>query len=69
MTVFTHGDASFDDGTGNAGTIGYGGVEWMRAGRGVWHGKELGARHSKGLEGFQLFGRFLPNSSWRTIAL
>ncbi len=55
VTVFTHGDASFDDGAGNTGTIGYGGVEWMRAGRGVWHGKELGAGHSKGLKGFQLW--------------
>ena len=55
MTVFTHGDASFDDGAGNTGTIGYGGIEWMRAGRGIWHGKELGAGHSKGLKGFQLW--------------
>lgn len=55
VTVFTDGDASFDDGAGNTGTIGYGGVEWMRAGRGVWHGKELGAGRSKGIEGFQLW--------------
>jgi redox-sensitive bicupin YhaK (pirin superfamily) len=55
VTVFTEGDARFDDGAGNTGTIGYGGVEWMRAGRGVWHGKELGAGRSKGIEGFQLW--------------
>lgn len=55
VTVFTDGDARFDDGQGNTGTIGYGGVEWMRAGRGVWHGKELGPGRSKGIEGFQLW--------------
>jgi redox-sensitive bicupin YhaK (pirin superfamily) len=55
VTVFTEGDASFDDGEGNSGIIGYGGVEWMRAGRGVWHGKELGAGRSKGVSGFQLW--------------
>ncbi|MES0209372.1 pirin family protein [Mesorhizobium sp. M0028] len=55
VTVFTEGDASFDDGQGNSGNIGYGGVEWMCAGRGVWHGKELGAGHSKALQGFQLW--------------
>jgi redox-sensitive bicupin YhaK (pirin superfamily) len=55
VTVFTEGDASFDDGAGNTGTIGYGGVEWMCAGRGVWHGKELGPGRSKGIEGFQLW--------------
>jgi len=55
VTVLTDGDASFDDGQGNTGTIGYGGVEWMRSGRGVWHGKELGAGRSKGIEGFQLW--------------
>jgi redox-sensitive bicupin YhaK (pirin superfamily) len=55
VTVFTDGDASFDDGEGNTGNIGYGGVEWMRAGRGVWHGKELGAGRSKGVSVFQLW--------------
>jgi len=55
VTVFTEGDASFDDGEGHSGNIGYGGVEWMRAGRGVWHGKELGAGSTKGVSGFQLW--------------
>ncbi len=55
ITVFTEGDASFDDGEGHSGIIGYGGVEWMRAGRGVWHGKELGAGSTKGISGFQLW--------------
>jgi redox-sensitive bicupin YhaK (pirin superfamily) len=55
VTVFTAGDASFDDGEGNQGIIGYGGVEWMRAGRGVWHGQELGAGTTPGAKGFQLW--------------
>lgn len=55
VTVLTDGDASFDDGEGHSGTIAYGGVEWLRAGRGVWHGKELGAGSSPGIEGFQLW--------------
>lgn len=55
VTVFTQGDASFDDGEGHKGTITYGGVEWLRAGRGVWHGKELGAGRSPGVDGFQLW--------------
>jgi len=55
ITVFTEGDASFDDGEGHSGIIGYGGAEWMRAGQGVWHGKELGAGTTKGVSGFQLW--------------
>jgi len=41
VTVFTNGDVTFDDPHLGHGTIGYGGVEWVRAGRGMWHGKEL----------------------------
>ena len=55
VTVFTDGDTTFDDGEGNTGTIGYGGVEWMRAGRGVWHGQEIGAGKSPTIDGFQLW--------------
>lgn len=33
VTVFTEGDATFDDPHAGQGTIGYGGVEWVRAGK------------------------------------
>lgn len=55
VTVFTRGDVSFDDPDAGEGTLGYGGVEWMRAGGGVWHGKELGAGVSATVQGFQLW--------------
>ena len=55
VTVLTEGDAAFDDGEGNLGTLAYGGVEWMRSGRGIWHGKEIGAGSSRGFTGFQLW--------------
>lgn len=41
VTVITDGYASFDDPVSGSGVIGYGGVEWMRAGGGVWHGPEM----------------------------
>ena len=41
VTVLTEGDMAFDDPDAGDGTIGYGGVEWVRAGTGMWHGKEL----------------------------
>ncbi len=55
ITVITEGDFRFDDPTSGQGHIGYGGVEWMRAGGGVWHGKELSAGHSERVKGFQLW--------------
>jgi redox-sensitive bicupin YhaK (pirin superfamily) len=33
----------------------YGGVEWARAGKGMWHGKELSATTSATSQGFQLW--------------
>ena len=35
ITVFTEGDVTFDDPRAGYGTLGYGGVEWVRAGRSV----------------------------------
>jgi len=35
--------------------IGYGGVEWMRAGGGVWHGRELSSGKSERIHGYQLW--------------
>lgn len=56
VTVFTEGGLRFDDPSLGAGTLTYGGVEWMRAGSGVWHGKELSPvpGYSR-VQGFQLW--------------
>jgi redox-sensitive bicupin YhaK (pirin superfamily) len=55
VTVFTEGDVTFDDPQAGHGTISYGGVEWARAGKGMWHGKELSAGTSPTAQGFQLW--------------
>ncbi len=59
VTVITDGHASFDDPVSGQGVISYGGVEWMRAGGGVWHGTEmvLEAQHTRG---FQLWVALPP---------
>ncbi|WP_322083354.1 pirin family protein [Burkholderia sp. BCC1972] len=41
VTVLVEGRLHYDDPTAGSGTIEYGGVEWMRSGSGVWHGKEM----------------------------
>ena len=61
VTVFTRGDVTFDDPIAGHGTIGYGGVEWVRAGRGMWHGKELSAATSPTTQGFQLWVALPPD--------
>jgi redox-sensitive bicupin YhaK (pirin superfamily) len=55
ITVITEGNLRFDDPDSGTGLIGYGGVEWMRAGAGVWHGKEMSTGTSKRIQGFQLW--------------
>jgi len=55
VTVLTEGRFRYNDPTIGAGTLGYGGVEWMRAGGGVWHGKELSADSVPRIQGFQLW--------------
>lgn len=55
VTVFTRGDVQFDDPDAGRGHISYGGVEWMRAGGGVWHGQELSSGRSERIHGFQLW--------------
>src|SRR5262245_3853557 len=55
VTVPTRGDVTFDDPIAGHGTIGYGGLEWARAGLGMWHGKELSAGSSPLVQGFQLW--------------
>lgn len=55
ITVICEGDLRFDDPRDGTGHIGFGGFEWMRAGNGVWHGKELSGGTSASAKGFQLW--------------
>ena len=55
VTVINEGHARYDDPAIGAGEIAYGGVEWMRAGGGVWHGKEMTAGDVSRMQGFQLW--------------
>jgi redox-sensitive bicupin YhaK (pirin superfamily) len=55
ITVITKGDLRFEDPADGIGHIGFGGFEWMRAGAGVWHGKELSGGQSPRAQGFQLW--------------
>jgi redox-sensitive bicupin YhaK (pirin superfamily) len=51
LTVLHQGASSYEETTGARGTLQAGGVEWMRAGRGVWHtGSVVGTEHVKGLQ-------------------
>lgn len=60
VTVITEGNLRFEDAESGAGMIDYGGVEWMRAGGGVWHGKEMSVGTSKRIQGFQLWVALPP---------
>lgn len=60
VTVITEGNLRFEDADSGSGMIDYGGVEWMRAGGGVWHGKEMSAGTSKRIQGFQLWVALPP---------
>ncbi|CAM2187486.1 quercetin 2,3-dioxygenase [Paraburkholderia sacchari] len=55
VTVLTEGRVRYNDPENGSGTISYGGVEWLRAGRGVWHGKEMSVEDVPHLQGFQLW--------------
>ncbi|WP_394182905.1 pirin family protein [Marinomonas posidonica] len=55
VTVFTKGTVRFDDPEAGTGELTYGGVEWMRAGNGVWHGQEMTPKSTSGMQGFQLW--------------
>lgn len=61
VTVFVEGDVRYDDPLVGQGTLGYGGVEFMRAGGGVWHGKELSSGESGTMRGFQLWIALPPH--------
>lgn len=60
VTIITEGNVHFEDVDSGTGYIGYGGVEWMRAGGGVWHGQEMSAGTSTGIRGFQLWVSLPP---------
>jgi redox-sensitive bicupin YhaK (pirin superfamily) len=47
------GDSSYEDATGQSGVLKAGGVEWMRAGNGVWH--TGGPVEGSPMRGFQLW--------------
>ncbi|MFC7518553.1 pirin family protein [Herbaspirillum sp. GCM10030257] len=55
ITVIFDGDLRFDDPLDGTGHLDFGGFEWMRAGGGVWHGKELSAGRAPKAKGFQLW--------------
>jgi redox-sensitive bicupin YhaK (pirin superfamily) len=51
ITVLLNGDLRYEDSTGKSGILPGGGVEWMRAGGGVWHdGEPLPGAHIRGLQ-------------------
>lgn len=60
VTVFTKGDVRYEDPQAGKGALAYGGVEWMRASGGVWHGKEIAAGVSARVQGFQLWVALPP---------
>jgi len=61
VTVLTEGGLHYDAPGSGSGTINYGGVEWLRAGGGVWHGKEMSAEDVPRIQGFQLWLSLAPD--------
>lgn len=53
ITFMLSGEASYEDSTGKQGILPQGGVEWMRAGSGVWH--KAGSIGGSLMKGFQLW--------------
>jgi redox-sensitive bicupin YhaK (pirin superfamily) len=56
-TTMLEGSVIYGDSTGKSGLLPAGGVEWMRAGAGVWHG---GALPPGRIRGFQLWVALAP---------
>lgn len=54
LTWLIEGDTRYEDTTGEQGVLPAGGVEWMRAGNGVWH-DGAPAPDTKRVQGFQLW--------------
>jgi redox-sensitive bicupin YhaK (pirin superfamily) len=59
LTYLTEGSVSYEDTNGAKGVLRAGGVEWMRAGKGVWHAG--GAGDPERTRGFQLWVALPPN--------
>jgi redox-sensitive bicupin YhaK (pirin superfamily) len=59
LTYIAEGSVSYEDTNGAYGLLAAGGVEWMRAGQGVWHGG--GAGESGRTRGFQLWIALPPH--------
>ena len=53
LTTVLNGRMVYEDTTGKTGTVPTGGLEWMKAGNGVWH--DGGAVPGEALRGFQLW--------------
>lgn len=60
VTVFTEGAMLFNDPNQGSGEVGFGGVEFMQAGGGVWHGKEMVPANVSHIQGFQLWYALPP---------
>jgi redox-sensitive bicupin YhaK (pirin superfamily) len=60
VTWIMEGNVFFEDTTGETGIIPTGGLEWMQAGGGVWHGGDIG--DSPRIRGFQLWVALPPES-------
>ncbi len=58
-TVLLQGEVEYEDTTGASGVLPAGGVEWMNAGSGVWHGG--GAKGSGPVRGYQLWTALPPS--------
>jgi redox-sensitive bicupin YhaK (pirin superfamily) len=59
VTWIMEGNVAYEDTTGKTGTIPTGGLEWMQAGGGVWHGGGFG--DSPRIRGFQLWLALPPS--------
>ena len=53
LTTFLEGRMTYGDSTGKRGALSDGSVEWMRAGRGVWHSGHPAQGHA--MRGYQLW--------------
>ena len=59
LTVVLRGGLSYEDTTGKTGSVSTGGLEWMKAGNGVWH--DGAATPGEPLRGFQLWVALPPS--------
>lgn len=59
LTFMLEGDVVYQDTTGKSGMLPAGGIEWMRAGNGVWH--DGGPANDGRVRGFQLWVALPPS--------